>query len=66
MKRKGPTIGAALIVLFNEFFVATLGSGEINILGTCMIMLLALLFFPNGLVGTLANRGKLPRFLDWD
>jgi hypothetical protein len=21
---------------------------------------------PNGLIGTLANRGKLPRFLDWD
>lgn len=62
----GPIVGAVLIVLFNEFFVATLGSSEINILGTGMIMLLALLFFPNGLVGTLANRGKLPRFLDWD
>jgi branched-chain amino acid transport system permease protein len=62
----GPIVGAILIVLFNEFFVATLGSSEINILGTGLIMVLALLFFPNGLVGTLANKGHLPRFLDWD
>jgi branched-chain amino acid transport system permease protein len=29
-------------------------------------MILALLFFPNGIVGTLAQKNKLPRFLDWD
>ena len=59
-------VGAILIVIFNEFFLVTLGSSEINILATGVVMVLALLFFPNGLVGTLANRGKLPRFLDWD
>jgi branched-chain amino acid transport system permease protein len=62
----GPVIGAALLIVFNEFFVATLGSSEINIFGTGLIMILALLFFPNGIVGTLAQKNKLPRFLDWD
>lgn len=62
----GPIVGAIMIVIFNEFFLVTLGSSEINILATGVVMVLALMFFPNGLVGTLANRGKLPRFLDWD
>jgi hypothetical protein len=29
-------------------------------------MLLVLLFFPDGLVGSLRSRGRLPSFLDWD
>jgi len=29
-------------------------------------MVLTLMFFPNGIVGTLAQRRKLPRFLNWD
>ena len=29
-------------------------------------MILAPMFFPNGIVGTLRRIGKLPRFLDWD
>ena len=62
----GPVIGAVLLIIFNEFFVATLGSSEINIFGTGLIMILALLFFPLGIVGTLAQKNKLPRFLDWD
>jgi branched-chain amino acid transport system permease protein len=62
----GPVIGAVLLIAFNEFFVATMGSSEINILGTGLIMLLVLMFFPNGIVGTLAQKRKLPRFLDWD
>jgi len=62
----GPIVGAIMIVIFNEFFLVTLGSSEINILATGVVMVLALLFFPNGLVGTLANKNKLPRFLDWD
>jgi hypothetical protein len=24
------------------------------------------MFFPNGIVGTLAQKKKLPRFLNWD
>ncbi len=48
----GPVIGAILIVVFNEFFVAILGASEINILATGLIMALALMFFPLGIVGT--------------
>ena len=59
-------IGAVLIVAFNEFFVATLGASEINILATGLIMALALMFFPLGIVGSLAKAGRLPRILNWD
>lgn len=62
----GPVLGALLIVAFNEIFVATLGASEINILATGLIMALTLLFFPLGIVGTLAKAGKLPRILNWD
>lgn len=62
----GPVIGAILIVTFNEFFVATLGASEINILATGLIMMLTLMFFPLGAVGTLARHKKLPRILNWD
>ncbi|MBO6757179.1 MAG: branched-chain amino acid ABC transporter permease [Roseibium sp.] len=62
----GPVIGAILILAFNEFFVATLGASEINILATGLIMALVLMFFPLGIVGTLAKAGKLPRILNWD
>ncbi|HEX9673582.1 MAG TPA: branched-chain amino acid ABC transporter permease [Burkholderiales bacterium] len=62
----GPIVGAILLIAFNEFFVAYFGASELNILGTGVIMLLALMFFPLGIVGTLARQGRLPRFLDWD
>ena len=62
----GPVIGAVLIVAFNEFFVATLGASEINILASGLIMALALMFFPLGIVGTLARKNRLPRVLNWD
>lgn len=62
----GPVIGAVLIVAFNEFFVATLGASEINILATGLIMMLCLMFFPLGIVGTLQKFRKLPRVLNWD
>lgn len=62
----GPVIGAVLIVAFNEFFVATLGASEINILATGLIMMVALMFFPLGIVGTLARHRRLPRILNWD
>jgi len=61
----GPVLGAALLVILNEFFVAKFGSTELNIAGTGLLMLLVLLFFPDGIVGTLRKRRKLPRFLDW-
>jgi len=62
----GPVIGAVLIVAFNEIFVATLGASEINILATGLVMACALIFFPLGIVGTLARRDRLPRILNWD
>lgn len=62
----GPVVGVVLMVAFNEFFVWKFGSSQINILGTGVVMILALMFFPNGIVGTLRRIGKLPRFLDWD
>ena len=62
----GPVIGAILLIAFDEVFVATLGASEINILATGLIMALALIFFPLGIVGTLAKAGKLPRILNWD
>lgn len=62
----GPVVGAILLIAFNEFFVSQFGGSEINLLGTGMIMLFALIFFPNGLVGTLRRMDKLPSFLDWD
>lgn len=62
----GPVVGAILIIAFNEFFAATLGASEINILATGLIMLIVLLYFPLGVIGTLAQKGRLPRFLDWD
>lgn len=62
----GPVIGTFLIILFNELFVATLGASEINVLATGLIMMLTLIFFPLGIVGTLAKHNKLPQFLNWD
>jgi len=62
----GPALGALLIVIFNEVFAATLGASELNIFATGVVMILALMFFPLGVVGTLAKRGKLPRILNWD
>jgi branched-chain amino acid transport system permease protein len=62
----GPIVGAILILAFNEASVAFFGASEINILGTGLIMVVTLMYFPNGIVGTLAQKRKLPRFLDWD
>ena len=62
----GPVVGAILIVAFNELFVATLGASEINILATGLIMMVSLMFFPLGIVGTLAQHRLLPRILNWD
>jgi branched-chain amino acid transport system permease protein len=62
----GPILGAVLVIAFNESCVAFFGASPINILGTGLIMVLTLMFFPNGIVGTLAQKRKLPRMLNWD
>jgi branched-chain amino acid transport system permease protein len=61
----GPVLGAVLLIVINEFFVAKFGSTELNIVGTGVLMLIVLLFFPDGIVGTLREQRKLPRILDW-
>jgi branched-chain amino acid transport system permease protein len=62
----GPVIGAVLFIAINEFFVANLGFTELNIVATGLLMMLVLLFFPEGIVGTLKAKGRLPQILDWD
>lgn len=62
----GPVLGAILIIGVNEFAVRQLGQTELNIVFTGVILVVALLFFPEGIVGSLRKAGKLPAFLDWD
>ncbi len=62
----GPILGAVAIIFINEFFVSQLGSSELNIVGTGAIMMVVLLFFPAGIVGSLRQLGMLPAILDWD
>lgn len=61
----GPVIGAILLVGADELLVAKLGSNELNIAAKGMLMLAMLMFFPEGIVGTLKARQRLPRILDW-
>lgn len=62
----GPVMGAVLLVAVNEMSVARFGSSELNIVVTGVILLIVLIFFPLGIVGSLRQRGRLPGFLDWD
>jgi len=62
----GPVVGATLIILLNEASLTYLGSTELNLVFTGGLLVVVLLFFPGGIVGSLRERGKLPAFLDWD
>ena len=62
----GPVIGAAIMIGVNEYIVAKLGATELNIVVIGLILILVLLFFPEGMVGSLKSAGRLPSFLDWD
>jgi branched-chain amino acid transport system permease protein len=62
----GPVVGATVFVIANEFFVAKLGASELNIVATGVLLIAVLLFFPEGIIGTLKKNGRLPRILDWD
>ncbi len=62
----GPVIGAIVFIAANEFFVTYLGSSELNIAATGLLLAIVLLFFPLGIVGSLKASGKLPAVLDWD
>jgi branched-chain amino acid transport system permease protein len=62
----GPVIGAMLIVGVNEFAVRQFGESALNIVVTGGVLLVTLLFFPQGIVGSLRNADRLPAFLNWD
>jgi branched-chain amino acid transport system permease protein len=62
----GPVIGAMLIVLLDETSVTLFGATELNLVITGALMVVALLFFPLGIVGSLRDRNRLPSWLDWD
>jgi branched-chain amino acid transport system permease protein len=62
----GPVIGAVLLILINEFVLSQFGGTELNIFGTGLLLTLVLLFFPDGIVGSLRKMGRLPGILDWD
>lgn len=62
----GPVVGSVLLVAFNEYSVVQFGSTELNIAITGALLLIVLLFFPQGVVGTLKEHNRLPRVLDWD
>ncbi len=62
----GPVIGAVIIIAVNEFFVTQLGSTSLNIAATGALMLVVLLFFPAGIIGTLKERDRLPSIIDWE
>ena len=66
MIKAGPVVGAIIFIAINELFRTYLGFTELNIVATGLLMVLVLLFFPQGIVGTLKEIGKLPRVLDWD
>jgi branched-chain amino acid transport system permease protein len=61
----GPAIGAAIMIGVNEFVVSKLGATELNIVVTGLILIFVLLYFPDGIVGTLKAKKLLPSFLDW-
>lgn len=62
----GPVIGATLFIVANEFFVTQFGATALNIVATGLLLVLVLVFFPEGIVGTLKKNGRLPKMLDWD
>jgi len=61
----GPVIGAIVLVAADELVVAELGSDELNVAAKGAAMIVVLLAFPDGIVGTLKARRRLPRILDW-
>jgi len=62
----GPVLGAIVVVGLDEASVTMLGSSELNLVVTGVLLVITLLFFPMGVVGTLRERNRLPAFLDWD
>jgi branched-chain amino acid transport system permease protein len=49
----GPVLGAVVFILVNEFFVAQFGASALNIAATGVLLVVVLLFFPEGILGSL-------------
>ncbi|HVR77365.1 MAG TPA: branched-chain amino acid ABC transporter permease [Acidimicrobiia bacterium] len=62
----GPVIGAMLVVFLDEASITFFGSSELNLAITGGLLVVMLLFFPLGIVGSLRDAGHLPAWLDWD
>jgi branched-chain amino acid transport system permease protein len=62
----GPVVGTVFIILLEEVSLRFLDSSELNIALTGTVLAAVLIFFPDGIVGSLRNMGKLPGILDWD
>lgn len=62
----GPVIGAVLVIFLDEASVTIFGATELNLVITGALLIVTLLFFPMGIVGTLREHGRLPAWLDWD
>jgi branched-chain amino acid transport system permease protein len=62
----GPVLGAALLVALDEASVTIFGASELNLVITGALLVITLLFFPMGIVGTLREHNRLPAWLDWD
>jgi branched-chain amino acid transport system permease protein len=62
----GPVVGTLFIIGLEELSLRFLDSSELNIALTGTVLAAVLLFFPDGIVGSLRNMGKLPAILDWD
>ena len=54
----GPPIGAFLVVALTELSIWLLGPSELNLATSGLALILVLLFFPLGIVGTLQNRQR--------
>jgi branched-chain amino acid transport system permease protein len=52
----GPVIGAMILVLTNELFVHVFGEG--NVLMSGLLLILFMLFMPEGLIGRVAPRRR--------
>ena len=62
----GPVVGAVIIITADELSLRFWNSSELNIAGTGIVLATVLIFFPDGLVGSLRKAGRLPAILDWD
>lgn len=52
----GPVVGAVLLVVIDQFSIQQFGSSALNLVVTGVLLVLAIVFFPEGIVGALSDR----------